>query len=315
MIFLPLLVLVSSVWTKESSRGYADNGYNSSCPSNNDYYNYWKICDEPECQQKPSFCGQDGKCADPTKGATLTYTKNGKTKYLCYPKEKVCADVYALFDLWSRLLESETGTYNGVALDDHTYFRRNCLNGGVCRGIEFDYDYEEARTDRRSEQQFDGVCECINGFTGDKCEIPPLPTSAPVTAEPSAQDVCLYMSLQNLSYGYQSWSQDESWAEFAQTCVDGKAQSPIDIRSSAVSDDGLFMAPELRGYSSGPLKNYTLMNNGHSLVVTLSSEDQRRIGIYLDKMENGKYIRRLYSLVQFHFHWPSEHMASQPPSV
>lgn len=179
MIISPFLVLFTAA-------GYANDGYNSRCPSNNQYYNYWKICDEPKCRQKPSFCGQDGKCADPTKGATLTYTKNGTTKYLCYPKEKVCADVFALFDLWSRLLESETGTYNGVTLDDDLYFRKNCLNGGECKDIHYDYDYVYDVKPRSplGEKIAEGVCECKNGFTGRKCEIPP-PTTAKPTPKPT----------------------------------------------------------------------------------------------------------------------------------
>jgi len=190
MIIFPLLVLVTAVW----GDGFNNDGFNSRCPSNNKYYRYWKICDEPACQQKPYYCGQDGKCAD-QQGATLTYRKNGKTKNLCYPKDKVCADLYSMSGLWSDSLQSEIGTYNGVTLDDELYFRKHCLNGGECKGFEYDYDYDYKENKKRERDNIQrligqgieqGVCECINGFTGEKCEIPPSqPTAAPTTEEPA----------------------------------------------------------------------------------------------------------------------------------
>lgn len=82
------------------------------------------------------------------------------------------------------------------------------------------------------------------------------------------------------------------WAEldpkFA-SCGKGKAQSPIDIRTSQAPREAL---PALTfDYKPGPLH---IIDNSHSIQITVQPGSTLRIG--------GKS----YQLVQFHFHHPSE---------
>jgi carbonic anhydrase len=76
---------------------------------------------------------------------------------------------------------------------------------------------------------------------------------------------------------------DPAW----KICKDGKRQSPIDIEGAKKSD-----LPAIKfDYKPSPLK---IINNGHTIQINLDPGNSIAVG--------GKQ----YSLVQFHFHHPSE---------
>lgn len=87
-----------------------------------------------------------------------------------------------------------------------------------------------------------------------------------------------------------SYTNPENWGELKpdyKLCKLGKVQSPIDIRNAAKAD----LAPLAFDYRSSPIE---VLNNGHTVQVTPSNAG----GITLT---SGNY-----SLIQFHFHSPSE---------
>lgn len=86
-----------------------------------------------------------------------------------------------------------------------------------------------------------------------------------------------------------SYSGNEGPGHWGGLCRSGKAQSPIDIRTAAAKLETL---PALSfDYRPGPLH---IVNNGHSVQVDVEPGSSLTIGP--DR----------YSLVQFHFHKPSE---------
>jgi carbonic anhydrase len=99
-------------------------------------------------------------------------------------------------------------------------------------------------------------------------------------------------SEQSHRWSYAGQTGPSHWAEldskFA-ACATGKRQSPIDIRTHDVH--GQRLPGLVFDYRSSPLH---IIDNGHSIQVDLDPGSTLRIG---DKS---------YSLVQFHFHHPSE---------
>jgi len=91
--------------------------------------------------------------------------------------------------------------------------------------------------------------------------------------------------------GPQYWgSLTPAWA----LCSEGQSQSPININASLDTTNSLSL------HWVDLVSPITILNNGHSYVVNVSSNSQGKAG-YL--IWNG--IK--YSLTQFHFHSPSEH--------
>lgn len=94
-----------------------------------------------------------------------------------------------------------------------------------------------------------------------------------------------------MHWGYSGAGRPEIWGELDKsyaTCKTGQAQSPIDITASAptVVESITF------NYRATPLK---IVNNGHTIQVNTNPESSITL--------HGKK----YTLVQFHFHSPSEH--------
>jgi carbonic anhydrase len=93
-----------------------------------------------------------------------------------------------------------------------------------------------------------------------------------------------HWSYEGKATGPSAWGAlDQVW----HTCGDGKAQSPIDIEPHAGS-----ASPITFHYNPTP---GTILDNGHTLQVNLAPGSSIEIG------------NKVYDLVQFHFHTPSEH--------
>lgn len=95
-------------------------------------------------------------------------------------------------------------------------------------------------------------------------------------------------------WSYSGTSGPEHWGDLEPdyaTCKTGSRQSPIDIEGAKPSD-----LPQIQfNYQISPLK---IINNGHTIQINYESGSSITVG---DKQ---------YSLVQFHFHHPSEEKIS-----
>lgn len=93
-------------------------------------------------------------------------------------------------------------------------------------------------------------------------------------------------------WAYSGATGPSHWAslehEYA-TCGKGRGQSPIDIEKSRVR--GQKLAPLVFNYKPSPLR---IIDNGHTIQVNVAEGSTLRVGA--DR----------YTLVQFHFHHPSE---------
>ncbi len=98
--------------------------------------------------------------------------------------------------------------------------------------------------------------------------------------------------LQAGTWSYQGETGTDFWGELApefQLCRSGKAQSPINIESVVTANAGSLQL----NYQPTPL---TIVNDGRTIKVTY----QPGSSLTLDD--------RVYELLQFHFHQPSEHL-------
>jgi len=87
------------------------------------------------------------------------------------------------------------------------------------------------------------------------------------------------------------------WYKHYPSCG-GQKQSPIDVIDSAVKTDSSLKPLKFINYDV-PLKNLVMKNNGHSIEVTIPKEANVSI--------SSPSLPVSYRLIQFHFHWPSEH--------
>jgi len=78
----------------------------------------------------------------------------------------------------------------------------------------------------------------------------------------------------------------------------GERQSPIDLVDEAIEVDDSLKGIKFINYDK-PLKNLVMINNGHTIQVTLPKTSDLRI--------STPSLPAPYRLLQFHFHWPSEH--------
>jgi carbonic anhydrase len=93
------------------------------------------------------------------------------------------------------------------------------------------------------------------------------------------------------SYSYEGDTGPEHWAELDPAyaaCADGSEQSPIDVIDPAPAD----LADPVIAYATGDAQ---VVNNGH----TIQANAAQGSTVALDEIE--------FSLVQMHFHAPSEH--------
>lgn len=90
--------------------------------------------------------------------------------------------------------------------------------------------------------------------------------------------------------------QPEHWGG---SCDTGRRQSPIDVNYKAAVK-GAYPEFVFVNYDQ-PLRNASLVNNGHTIQVNV---DEVSASIY------GGGLRSKYILEQFHFHWSSEHTVS-----
>ncbi len=102
--------------------------------------------------------------------------------------------------------------------------------------------------------------------------------------------VALGMNAEGVHWGYEGHEGPSNWAELSEDyalCSAGKTQSPIDI-SWGHSNSG---SPLITNYDSTQSE---ILNNGHTIQVNLGEGN------------TFKTEGRLYNLLQFHFHTPSE---------
>jgi carbonic anhydrase len=105
------------------------------------------------------------------------------------------------------------------------------------------------------------------------------------------------LAAEGSDWGYGETNGPERWGELDpanQACILGSQQSPVDIRNAIKAQ-----LPPLRiAWSKKP---DTIVNNGHT--IQLNFPDGNMIGIGRDH----------YTLVQLHFHHPSEHYVDGSP--
>lgn len=99
-------------------------------------------------------------------------------------------------------------------------------------------------------------------------------------------------------WGYKGEAGPAHWSELSPdnaACAAGKQQSPVDIDNAGSAD-----LPALE--ISWPKGTYTVVNNGHTIQANAPAGGTLTIA--------GK----VYDLVQFHFHTPSEHTTAGKPA-
>uniref|UniRef100_A0A8D0G6T4 carbonic anhydrase n=1 Tax=Sphenodon punctatus TaxID=8508 RepID=A0A8D0G6T4_SPHPU len=84
----------------------------------------------------------------------------------------------------------------------------------------------------------------------------------------------------------------ESWSDTYADCV-GRAQSPIDIQTDAAQYDPSLPPIQPEGYRSPGGNAFTLLNNGHTVEMSLPR------ALFL------RGLPKIYTAVQLHFHWGS----------
>ncbi|NGZ77060.1 carbonic anhydrase [Saccharibacillus alkalitolerans] len=134
------------------------------------------------------------------------------------------------------------------------------------------------------------ACGQNTASTPDSNASAPAETAAPApaAAETSHSDAP-HWSYEGEA-GPEHWGELES--EFA-TCETGKSQSPINIDHTKIVRSGEIKPIEPH---YGKLTDATVINNGHTIQVNVTGEDNY---VMLDGQK--------YTLLQFHFHHPSEH--------
>lgn len=119
----------------------------------------------------------------------------------------------------------------------------------------------------------------------------PQTTSSPtVITSPSASAVA---TSTKAHFTYEGEEGPEHWGDLSSDyslCKTGKSQTPINLDSSKSLKEEL--TPIEFNYNAVPLK---LINNGHTIQVNYPTGSSVKV--------NGK----VYNLLQFHFHTPSEH--------
>ena len=77
-------------------------------------------------------------------------------------------------------------------------------------------------------------------------------------------------------------------------CNTGQRQSPINIISSDAVYDKALGEFELKNYDKNLTLNFTVSNNGHGMVVSLTGSDY---------VVSGGGLAGSYKTIQFHLHW------------
>ena len=111
------------------------------------------------------------------------------------------------------------------------------------------------------------------------------------SAEPTHGEVA-HASGGRSHWSYEGEGGPAKWGELSadfKTCALGTEQTPIDLRDAIKARVG----PPIIGYRKMPM---TILNNGHTIQVNTPSGCELELS------------GTLYSLVQFHFHHPSEHL-------
>lgn len=102
------------------------------------------------------------------------------------------------------------------------------------------------------------------------------------------------------SWGYED---DNGPANWKGVCKTGKRQSPIDIKSSEAVYDKTLGKFDLKNYNKTLPLNFTVSNNGHGMVVSLTGSDY---------IVSGGGLVGSYKTIQFHLHWgPDEKAGSE----
>jgi len=89
----------------------------------------------------------------------------------------------------------------------------------------------------------------------------------------------------------------DKWLQKYPSCG-GKRQSPIDLVDTAIKVDSTLKSIRFINYDL-PLTNLVMLNDGHTIKVNVPKSFDLRI--------TAASLPVPYRLLQFHFHWPSEH--------
>ncbi|XP_053326670.1 carbonic anhydrase 15-like [Spea bombifrons] len=89
----------------------------------------------------------------------------------------------------------------------------------------------------------------------------------------------------------------DHWKDISHTCG-GEKQSPINIDRSKVKRDTQLGEIIFHGYNQAPSHRWRLMNDGHSVLLSLEGE------VILGNINiSGAGLPNTYRALQFHFHW------------
>ncbi|XP_046390902.1 carbonic anhydrase 7-like isoform X2 [Ischnura elegans] len=98
----------------------------------------------------------------------------------------------------------------------------------------------------------------------------------------------------------------DNWGKYYKTCS-GKFQSPINIDQHDVLQ---VKFPSLRFHGfQEELNDVTIVNNGHTVMLSLSEEDSSRIKV------SGGPLKGKYVFTQLHFHWGSNDSMGSEDSI
>lgn len=102
---------------------------------------------------------------------------------------------------------------------------------------------------------------------------------------------------QEFSYDEKDELGPSRWYLLSSACGNEKKQSPIDIRLGNVMVGNIFDPVQIEGLNKLPA-SITAMNNGHSLVIRFTYEDDFKV-----QLRNGPLEDRTYVVDNIHWHW------------
>lgn len=95
------------------------------------------------------------------------------------------------------------------------------------------------------------------------------------------------------------------WYLISSSCGSARMQSPIDIKLEHVTVGNIFEPLQIDGLDQLPA-SIMAMNNGHSLVLRFTFEDDFKVS-----MRNGPLEDRTYFVDSVHFHWGENFFGSE----
>ncbi|CAH1232763.1 CA12 [Branchiostoma lanceolatum] len=108
---------------------------------------------------------------------------------------------------------------------------------------------------------------------------------------------------QHGSWGYTGDTGPTTWANNFPSWCNGQKQSPIDVQSKSATQKS-FPALTFKGFDTPPADaQMRIKNNGHAIQVDLLSKTGKSDNYQI----SGGGLPGTYNVLQFHFHWGSEH--------